>query len=291
MKTFNSLIVKVKDTHEDKVLVNGQELVIPLGYATGDVEDKETKNNKYTLVKIYGEVISEAMLRKAGAALVYEYPEGFPHPKYYRDAETVEQQKAFYSAMQSKNINYDPSLFEGTETCDITEQEVDIRVGDKIYFSYLGYHPDNLIDHKDEEGYEYYKIPFESVYCVVRDGEICMVNGNVFVQPYFGEGYEEIEVDGKRSYGKFFEGTEIVESIKERPEYLQGIIKHIGKPLGRNSRVTVIPEDRVIFTPSNNFRDDDIKDKVEGEEYYTLRQWDVISKVLVYNTLRLLLYL
>lgn len=287
MKTFNSVIVRVKDTHDDKVLIKNEhggdvELKIPLGYSTKDIDDKSLQNNSNIRVKISGEVVGEPVLIKKGSELLYEDYKGFPAPSKYRDGDAVADQMSIFSEANREKyknhraLSYDPSGFKPSYVT-IYDQDIEVRPGDKVYFHYLGYSEDNKI--KEDDVWKYYKIPFGTIFCIVRDGEIKMMNGNVFVSPYYGDGYEEIEVDGRPVWGRFFEETQIVESITESPEYLQGIVSHIGNNVGWNSRQTVCRGDRIIFTPANKIGKDDVKDKVEGEEYFTMSQWDIMAKV------------
>jgi co-chaperonin GroES (HSP10) len=285
MRTINSVVVKIKDTHDDKVLINGEkgkiELHIPLGNTVGDI-DKSAAINTNTRIKLYGEVVGDVTLVRSGLSPIYQKEAGYPSPLSYRSSDAVA--KTIYSFSEQKRKMYaDHRATKYIPTDYVPEfvfaddQEIDIVPKDKVYFNYLGYSDDNFI--KEEDGFKLYKIPIESIYCVVRDGELIMLNSHVLVKPYYGEGLTEVDVDGKNVWAKFLGKTDIIESIKEQPKAFEGILCHIGSPLGHNSRETLSKGDRIVFTPSYAFTAEQYKDKIEGEEYFVVQQWDIIGKV------------
>lgn len=141
----------------------------------------------------------------------------------------------------------------------------EIEVGDKIYFEYNVLLDESAFVDRDSDG-EVYKIPYQSIYCYVRSGEINMINGWVFVK--------SVEREEIKS---------VIILVNNKPQPNVGEIAHIGKWLD-----TAMPEkgEKCIFTRTlfsikefESMTDNHTISgyEVEGELYYPMRNWEIVA--------------
>lgn len=146
--------------------------------------------------------------------------------------------------------------------------EVEVKIGDEIYFHYnCLLDPSNFIA-REESGDLLYRIHYAQVFCYVRQGEINMINSYVLVSPVFSGDTEQIEVDGQKITAKVKNG--LVVELGEKPKYLTGVVEYIGKGIGDDVR-SVIPGDLILFRPSSEFRN-----TILGVDFYIMRHWDLL---------------
>lgn len=158
----------------------------------------------------------------------------------------------------------------------------EIQVGDKLHFKWRTlFSRKNLIaETKVKDGRQWiYKVPYDQVYCAVRDGKIIPIGSHVFIDPVF-EDWDEILVktysDVKDRYGnkilkdkKFWIQTKSAPAQKDR----LGIVKHVGTPL-KGDICYLSVGDKVLYKPN-------LKSMitVEGKKYFIMLQDMVVCKV------------
>ena len=131
-----------------------------------------------------------------------------------------------------------------------------VKVKDRIYFHFHCICKENRIH---LNGQHIYKIPYNQIYCTVRDKEIIMIGAHVLVRP---EMQTEKEI---------ITGSGVITQTHVKPKALTGYIQHIGTPL-IGERMIVSPNDKIYYLPES-----DIKINIEGEEYYRMKQKDIIA--------------
>ena len=138
----------------------------------------------------------------------------------------------------------------------------EVKVKDRIYFHFHCICKENRIH---LNGQSIYKIPYNQIYCTVREGKIIMIGAHVFVRP---EMQKEKEI---------VTGSGVITQTHIKPKTLIGYIQHIGAPLQGE---TLIAEqgDKIYYLPES-----DIKINIEGEEYYRMKQKDIIAKFTEFN--------
>lgn len=235
----------------------------------------DTSFDKLKHARISGEVVAVPDCLRDPGMIYYENSPGSPRPATYRSHEKVLRMMASLSAIGRDKAGslYRPVLFEPDyET--ICGKEVEVRIGDKIWFHYLCISDNNYIGRADD-GMKMYKVYYDQIFGRKSTDGIVMMNGYVMVKPFFGDDFKEVECDGKKINAKteVLAGVEIVTETVEKPKYLHGILYNIGKPVGKDTRLTCHKGDHIVFTPSSEFTN-----KIEGDEYYIMRQWDIMAK-------------
>lgn len=159
-----------------------------------------------------------------------------------------------------------------------------VRTGDRVHFVWrtLFSHKNLIAETATKEGKSFiYKVPYDGIYCAVRDEKILMVGSNVLIDPVF-ENWESIlrptyYPNVKDKFGnpipkdkKFWIQTKVSPGQKDR----QGIIKHIGEPLRGDVR-HLEPGDRVLYKPN-------LKNMitVEGNRYFCMKQDHIVCKII-----------
>lgn len=135
--------------------------------------------------------------------------------------------------------------------------ESEVKVRDRIYFHFHCICKENRIY---LNGHHLYKIPYNQIYCAVRDEEIIMIGGHVFVNP---EMQTEKEI---------VTGSGVIAQTHTKPKTLTGYIQHTGTPL-IGEQIIAGQGDKIYYLPES-----DIKINIEGEEYYRMKQKDIIAK-------------
>jgi len=141
----------------------------------------------------------------------------------------------------------------------------EIVIGDKIYFEYSTLLSDDAYFDEDENGI-IYMVPYQSIYCYVRDGKINMVNGWVFVE----------------SVVKEQESKHII-FVNNKPQPNIGRVAHAGKFLD-----TFVANEgdkclflRTLFTVKDwhSVQDNHLISgyQVEGKQYYPMRNWEIVA--------------
>lgn len=124
-----------------------------------------------------------------------------------------------------KIYNDDPEVLnfiQGLSTDSMEfDTDIELNVGDRIAFRYIA--KLNAITDKmtiDTEQGQAIIIPYDLIYAAIRDGQLCPINGWIFVEPME---YSESEVRAKH-------GGLMVDMKDERKDGI-GIVRKVGKPL------------------------------------------------------------
>ncbi len=207
-------------------------------------------HDKWRYKTIHGKVLSAC--RHPGSGVLYPVPLGYPKSR---------------------------EMARNQEIVRTTHQKVIIQKGDTIYFHYLTVSPGNYI--KREKGAAIYKVPYESIFCTIRNKKIFMINGNVLVTDVYEKGYGPVDVEGKDIMASTKEITrtdgskvELVTGIADKPQYRKGMIQNIGDGIPPLTRATLNEGDTIIFREDSEF-----DNEIQNKEYYVMKQWDIMAKV------------
>lgn len=135
----------------------------------------------------------------------------------------------------------------------------ELQIGDLAYFNYLTVDKDNLVT--DERNV--YLVDLEECFCYVRSGEITAVANHVLIEP------DMIE----EKVGSIYVG------VPKKSEE-EGYVRYISAPLKDKEELGLVIGDKVRFHDRNAFLN-----KIEGNEYYVMRQDDLLGKVINGGTL------
>jgi co-chaperonin GroES (HSP10) len=149
------------------------------------------------------------------------------------------------------------------------EIEKNVQVGDIIYFHYL-----TTSDETNCIYGNYYKVPYYWVFCVVRSGNILPVGSWTLCESVVEEEFNQVEVNGQKIEA-ITSASGLVIGINKKPSTKFARLVHIGAPVGEGIELEVSPGELVLLSKNSNF-----VNKIEGKEYYTVRQNDILSSKL-----------
>lgn len=146
-----------------------------------------------------------------------------------------------------------------------------VRVGDKIYFHYL-----TTNDEANCIYGNYYRLPYFWAFCIVRNGRIIPVGAWTLCEEIFEEEgkFTKVEVSSQ-TIDAIVSASGIVTGIKKQSSTKYAKLKYIGELLSDQKTLDVSPNDVVVLAPNSNF-----KNEIEGKTYYTVRQSDILGKVM-----------
>ena len=158
------------------------------------------------------------------------------------------------------------------------EIEQEVQVGDKVYFHYLTTSDENNCIYGNS-----YKVPYYWIFCVVRDGNILPVSGWTLCTQIVedNEDFESVEVGG-RTMQATLSGSGLVTSIEKKKSVKFAKLSYIGKPLLNQKELDVSQGDTVVLAKNSNFIN-----KIEGVDYFTVRQSDIFGKKLSLEAIEL----
>jgi co-chaperonin GroES (HSP10) len=226
--TPNVLIIKFKNQFKD--------------------EDKhglrvDTTYNPEHHIRTSAEVVGVPSRFESGT-LAHKYP-GSPPPRSYS------------SKSKMTSLYYHSHTFYTAADCDI-----DIRVGDIIYFHYLAIQYEQFgrasqtYLNRDDEGYEYHQIQVDNLMAVIRDGALIPLLGRVFAKP--------VEESDLNKHGfKLMKGNKL----------LQGKVTHVGSPIG-DQDADISVGDEVVYLKHAEF-----ENEFEGEQFYVMKHWFIVAKM------------
>lgn len=154
----------------------------------------------------------------------------------------------------------------------------DVAIGDKIYFKprTLNSKRNFMGALKDEQGKTskyIYKVPYENIFCTVRDGQINMIGGWVLLEPLM-EDWEDVVVktyyDFKDALGLPIERPKkewIYKKAAPETENQRAIVAHIGPPL-KGEPCDIEVGHRVFFRKQQTT----FFQGIEGKKYIVLTQ-------------------
>lgn len=268
---INQIIVRTKKTHNDEASIvneSGENVSLFL----------DTAFNPEQHAIIHGEVVATP-IRLSAREITRRYV-GYPIPH------------------PTPPTNIAPEIL------SLTSLPVEVTPETRVYFHFLGYDMDNFLGEKD--GYKYFAIDYDRVFCMVqykypidrterinehqevqyfnpsnKTPVITPICGHILVQPFWGDDIQEFELPqvgtGFAPLPKSIKGKinslGLITDISEEPKFLEGIVKHIGRPCGLET-VDIAPGDHILYTT-----DSDFENEIEGEKYFVMKRWDVFAKV------------
>jgi co-chaperonin GroES (HSP10) len=140
----------------------------------------------------------------------------------------------------------------------------EVQVDDIVYFSYVAVSKTSIIEH---EGKSYCNINYSSILCVIRNGEIIPIGGNILCEEYFGPTAKPMEIDGKTVYAETSRSGLVTGIAKASNNH--AVVKIVGKPLKEDDQ-ELEPGDVVMFPTKFGF-----KNNIEGIDYVFLKYWDL----------------
>lgn len=149
------------------------------------------------------------------------------------------------------------------------EVEKNVQVGDIIYFHYL-----TTSDETNCIYGNYYKVPYYWVFCIVRSGNILPVGSWTLCEAVVEEEFNQVEVNGQKIEA-ITSASGLVIGINKKPSTKFARLSYIGKAVGEGIELEVAPGELVLLNKNSNFIN-----KIEGKEYYTVRQSDILSSKL-----------
>lgn len=147
------------------------------------------------------------------------------------------------SSLSSAAMNFSHNL--------LNECDIEVKVGDKAYFYYIDFNDSNVIEH---EGKTYLQVRYDSIICLVRDGEIKTIAGHVLLTPS-----KKTEIYLLHS----------IEKVQNRV----GIVAYAPTPY-RGDDIEIEAGDTVHF-----YKDSEFENEIEGKKYYAMRQEFIMAKV------------
>lgn len=155
---------------------------------------------------------------------------------------------------------------------DAKEIAAEVQLGDRVYFHYLATYNDQNCIYGN-----FYKIPYFQIFCAVRESQIIPIGGWTLCDFTYEneEHYSKLEVGGRTMIGVIDPKLGLVTEVFKKESTKMAIVRHIGSPVLGEASSEVFPGDRVLIEKNTNF-----KNKIEGREYYTIRQEDLLGKAL-----------
>jgi co-chaperonin GroES (HSP10) len=141
----------------------------------------------------------------------------------------------------------------------------EVQIGDTVYFNYVSVNKQNLIEY---EGKSYCNINYSAILCVVREGKIIPIGGNIMCKEYYGKGATFTEVGGVKVFGEL-SSSGLITSIIKKPSQRHAVVRITGTPLKGDS-IEVSPGDVIMFPNKFGF-----KNNIEGKDYLFVKYWDV----------------
>lgn len=161
----------------------------------------------------------------------------------------------------------DPVWVRGNDARYIDAIVPEVLEGDRVYFYYTVVSEYNIIEW---DGQTYYKVPYTQIICVVREDKIIPIGSHVLLEPYYGEGIVEENIDGHKVYGKKTSFGLFLPVGRPQQRGI-GKVRHIGAPLVGDEQL--LTEGDLVLFPDMF----DVRDTIEGVEYYTMRQHEVLA--------------
>jgi hypothetical protein len=157
----------------------------------------------------------------------------------------------------------------------------EVEVNDLIYFKWrVLYSAQNIIAKSSGDSPEMIvKVPYDHIFCAVRNGKIIPIGGNVLIDPEF-ESMDDIlkptyypTVDSQGN--KMPRPKEEWIKVKQFPEDKdrQGTVKHVGTPL-KGDRCFLEPGMRVVY--KNRLKN---LVTIEGGKYIVLPHNTILAKI------------
>lgn len=168
----------------------------------------------------------------------------------------------------------------------VSDIEQDVQIGDKIYFKprTLNNKKNFMGMLKDESGkvQQYiYKVPYENIFCAVRDDQVIPIGAWIMIEPMW-EDYEDILIPTYYPYkDKFDQPIErpkkewISKKLAPEQDNMCGMVAHVGKPL-KGDTCDIKQGMRVLFRRQLK----PFAQTIEGQKYTMISQDMVLGELL-----------
>lgn len=168
----------------------------------------------------------------------------------------------------------------------VSDIQADVQIGDKIYFkprtlnnkaNFMGM----LKDDKGKPSKYIYKVPYENIFCTVRDNQITMIGGWVLLDPIYEDWedtYQKTYYPYKDKRGNPIERPKkewIVKKIAPEHDMQRANVAHIGPPL-KGEFCDIDQGQRVIFRKQQTT----FFQMVEGKKYIVTTQDQILGELL-----------
>lgn len=230
----------------------------------------DTTYNRQKRMRIWGTVIQLPV--DMGNTIISSIPTGYPTygvSKVFKDHDMDNASPALYTIGGVNKYKF------------MRDIKQEIQVNDKIYFKWRGYYTKhNCIAVSSDKSMYIYKIPYDFIFCAVRNGEIIPIGSHVLIEPEL----ENLEETLMPTYFPFNDengkpvakpksewiATKMFPENKDR----QGVVAHVGSPMiGEECHLKA--GDKIIYKNS-------IKNliPIEGKKFIVLRQDRIHAKIL-----------
>lgn len=230
----------------------------------------DTTYNRQMRMRIWGEVIQTPVTM--GGVIVSTIPNGYPAygpSRVFKDDDMDEPSPSLYTIGGVNKYKF------------MSDIEPEVEIGDKLYFKWRVYYTKNNFVAQSGDGKMFvYKVPYDHIYCAVRNGVIIPIGSHVLIEPEL-EKLEDIleptyfpfnDENGKpveRPKSEWIR-TKLFPENKDR----QGVVAHVGSPM-KGEECHLKPGDRIIYKNA-------LKSliTIEGKKYIILRQDRIHAKLL-----------
>lgn len=145
----------------------------------------------------------------------------------------------------------------------------EVEVGDKLYFHYNALSEDSLIP--GSEGL--FVIPYDMVFCSVRDSQIIPLAGKIFCSAVYDSDVVDMEIDGQIKKCRATPGGIITEINCKYSDRLAKL-EYIGTPMIGKEKPDVQPGEVIVY-----IKDGDFQNNIEGIDYFVMNQQDILATV------------
>lgn len=255
------VLIKTDSIHETRLKARGENGAVLISDVTYLPQQR---------TRVYGTVIQLPIHLGMGIiGMVSPGVPGYGAIRVYKDHDMEQPSHAFYKIGGTTKYKF------------MSDIRPDVEMNDKIYFKWRALaQKNNLVAKSKGENPEFiFKIPYDQIICVVRDGKIIPIGANVLIDPMIETFDDILEPTYYSNPGPNGERVERPKSEwiqkKAFPENIvrHGIVKHFGKPL-RGDLCYLEPEMKVLMKLNlkNMFH-------IEGKEYIVIRQDKLIAKL------------
>lgn len=163
----------------------------------------------------------------------------------------------------------------------VKDIEMQIEVGDRVWFDHMGFHKKNLIltEGEGDKRMYYFRIRYDQIFCAVREGKIIPIGSYVLVEPDREEWTDILKPTYSNIKDK--DGNYI---LKDRSQWIQtkvvpgfkhlkGWVRHIGKPLKND-----LPGDFKVGDHIIHARHADYLTTIENFDYYPVAQRHILGR-------------
>lgn len=291
----NNLFVEIDSEYNDEYKTKtGTTLYLTTQQFTSD-DTVDNSNFKPTMIRKHYGVVIGLPLRLTTDVKITQIDPGLPAPGRYLSNESVAGMLKYASSWDCLNS----FEYEWKTSADL---EMEVKIGDKIYFHHNTVTNDNLVS---EIGPKVYKLGYSNAICVVRytpagievthkctseykcsngdswsswevldtkpfdaKTEIIPVAAHILVEPLWEEGVEDLGNGQRGKLSKFG----IVSELHDHPEPLRGKVVATSSPFKGEKRELEVG-DNIIYLPHSDY-----EMEIEGKKYYVMKYWEIIAK-------------